>query len=87
MRLIDESNQPHSGVLDALGDEQRMMVQLLAAWILECFEGGDWESARLVWEEAELDADETIACWGFFTDSRQRAYLKREDRSYLKDDA
>lgn len=75
------------GALDALSEDQRLKVQLVGSLVLSAFEGGDWPLARQNWEEADLDADERVACWGYFTDSRQRAYLKRDDRKYLEDDA
>jgi hypothetical protein len=62
---------------------------MIATLILVAFDGGDWPLARQLWEEANsnaehLDADEHVACWDCF-DSRQRAYLIREDRKYLED--
>ena len=69
-------------LLEGLSEDQKLKVQLVGSLVLDAFEGGDWPQARQNWEEAELDTDERAACWGYF-DSRQRAFLKRDDRIYL----
>lgn len=53
--------------------------------MLEHFDGGDWPTARRIWEEADLTNDERAELFGAF-DSQQRAYLKYEDREYLKEE-
>jgi len=50
----------------------------------EAFSGGDWKCARQTWEDSGLDADDRVWCWQFF-DSRQRAFLKGDERKYLDD--
>lgn len=53
--------------------------------VLEHFDGGDWPTARRIWEEAALTNDER-GDWFRFFDSQQRAWLKYEDRKYLQED-
>ncbi len=77
-------SEPSLTPLDALQDDQRLKVQLVGLLVLDAFEGGDWPLARQNWKEADLDNDERAACWGYF-DSRQRAYLKGDERKYLID--
>jgi len=57
----------------------------LIVLILEYFDGGEWPGARKIWEEAELTNDERAELFSFF-DSKQRAYLKDEDRQYLREE-
>ena len=52
--------------------------------ILECFEGGDWPQALELWLTADIENDDRIIIWNFF-DSKQRAWLKGEDRGYIRD--
>lgn len=56
----------------------------VAELILQYFEGGAWEGAKEIWLEADLDADQRVAIWAYF-DSRQRAWLKGEDRKYINE--
>jgi len=53
--------------------------------ILEQFDGGAWKAAKQIWDTADLDADERVACWKFFN-SKQQAFLNdRRERKYLQE--
>ena len=70
--------------LSDLQQEQAYRVIDLAETLLELFEAGRWAEALEIWSCCDLDADERVVTWGFL-DSRQRAWLKGEDRKYLED--
>ena len=52
--------------------------------ITEHFHGGDWEGARAIWSGILIDLEIEDALWIWdLLDSRERAFLKGEDRKYL----
>jgi len=78
-------SSPTDGVFDALNDEEKTHVQFWVAGMLEAFDGGDWNLARDMWIEAQFTSDEAVAVFGFL-DSKQRAFLKGDNRKYLNDE-
>ena len=65
-----------------MDEAQYFKCEILGAHILELFEAGAWKAALDTWEVVNLDADERVWCWQYF-DSRQRAWLKGDDRKYI----
>lgn len=67
-------------------DEQKK-VAWTASKMFNAFEGGAWKLAKEIMQEDTQDwhADMWAALWAFFPDSRQRAFLKGEDRKYLEE--
>ena len=58
----------------------------LIGFMLDCFDGGDWSMAKQVWTTAAITNDERVDVWGYL-DSRQRAFLKGDDRKYLNNES
>ncbi len=51
----------------------------------DAFDGGDWPSALEIWLRChDLDIEELVWIWEFL-ESNERAFLKGEDRAYLRD--
>lgn len=75
-------------VFASLSQIEQEIVSCYSDGMRDAFEGGAWALAREIWYQAEreLTIDQQVACWEFFPDSRQRAYLKGEDRKYLQDE-
>ena len=63
------------------------LIELTIDLMLEAFDGGDWPLAKMHYEQyiVPLSVEEHVEIWERL-DSRQRAYLKNEDRQYLKDE-
>jgi hypothetical protein len=63
------------------------LLELTIDLMLEAFDGGDWPLAKQHYEEhiRTLEIEEHCEIWTYF-DSKQRAYLKGDDRGYLKDE-
>ena len=59
-------------------------LEYLVSSILDYFNGGDWPQALELWLTADIENDERVIIWNFF-DSKQRAWLKGEDRLYIKE--
>ena len=53
--------------------------------LLGCFDGGDWKEARTFYLSLDLEIEQHLVLWSYL-DSRQRAFLKNEDRKYLRDE-
>ena len=82
---ISDSTRIADDVWQSLDEDQRLKVQLVASLVRDAFDGGDWPLAKQNWEQAELNNEERIACWNYFG-SRERAYLKDDERNYLQDE-
>jgi hypothetical protein len=75
-------------VFASLPQIEQEIVRCYADGMTDAFLGGAWALAKEIWFQAqnELTTDQQAACWEFRTDSRERAYLKGEDRKYLQDE-
>ena len=82
MLLKDDKQSDVTYALEGLDEDRKLFVQLVASVMLEHFDGGDWPKAKEIWKNAEFSTEECVACWSYF-DSRQRAWLKDDDRQYL----
>ncbi len=63
------------------------LIELTIDLMLEAFDGGDWPLAKQHYEEHIKTLDHELHCdiWTRFT-SEQRAFLKNDNRVYLKDE-
>jgi hypothetical protein len=52
--------------------------------VLDHLDGGAWKEAKALWDEycKDMENEEILECWEHF-DSKQRAWLKGDDRRYI----
>lgn len=80
----------HFQIYASLEPAQREIVRAYSGPMLDAFDGGAWQLAREIWQQAqaELTTDCQAAVWEFLgaDRTRERAYLKGENRKYLQQD-
>ena len=70
------AHKPTDGVKESLPEERQAVIETLAAVCLDFMNNGDFDTAFLKMNRANLDADEKVALWTYF-DSKQRTQLKK----------